>query len=110
MTAARIAVYPVDVRGLFSSSALSVASSKSSYSGVAQPSAAVIGGPIGGRGRRGRARGTNPNPNSFAADDAKFMQQTAREHQAMQQLAEETGGVPYYDKNGIKDAVAQAMK
>jgi len=31
------------------------------------------------------------------------------EHEAMQQIAEETGGHAYYDNNGLKDAVAQAV-
>lgn len=113
LTASRIAVYPVDVRGLLSSPALSAANRNPGNAGIAHPSGGSIAGPSRGRGgRRARtqASGNVPNPNTFATDDATFIQQTAAEHASMQQIAEETGGAAFYDDNDIKGAVAQAIE
>lgn len=126
LTVARVAVYPVDVRGLLSSAELSAANRDPGYSGVshslsqnsqgpaqssiAGPNANAAAGTRRGRRARGVANSNRSNPNSFAADDAKFMQQTAAEHATMVQIAEETGGMPFYDSNAIKDAAAKAIE
>ena len=54
--------------------------------------------------------GNSTNPNAFAGDNAKFIQTTAAEHAAMQQIADETGGQAFYDSNAIKAAVARAIE
>lgn len=120
LTAARVAVYPVDVRGLFTSDAPNAANRNPNYSGVAHGSSqSSIADPSAspglGRGRRRAGRSPLPgrdvsDPNTFAADDAKFMKQTTAERATMNQIAEETGGVPFYEGNDIPDAVARAIE
>jgi VWFA-related protein len=113
LAAGRVAVYPVDARGLFPSSVFSAGNPNSNYSGASN---AAPGGPsgsgLGGGGRRARfpSGGSGTNPNVFARDSARFSQTTAAEHATMQQIATETGGQAYYDTNGIKDAVADAIE
>ena len=124
LTASRVAVYPVDARGLFTASMFNAANPNANYSGVSHgtPSATNSGngggGTRGGGGVRGgggelarNATGTNKgNPNAFASDSAKFVQTTEAEHATMQKLAEETGGQAFYDTNAIKAAVARAIE
>jgi VWFA-related protein len=84
LTAAQVAVYPVDARGLFSNPANS----------------AVNGG-------GGFASGKG---NSMATANAKFLDKTAGEQLGMQAVAEATGGVAYYNTNGLKEAVGKAIE
>jgi VWFA-related protein len=114
LAASRVAVYPIDARGLFPSSVFNVSNPNSNYSGVShgEASIAVPEGGRGGGGRRARPMpsGNSTNPNAFAGDNAKFIQTTAAEHAAMQQIADETGGQAFYDSNAIKAAVARAIE
>ncbi len=87
LAASRVAVYPVDARGLFNDPQYDVQTSTS-----------------------GMNRRIGKPPPSFTQNSTKFFQQTAAEHATMQQIAEETGGHAYYDTNGIKEAVAQAIE
>ena len=116
LTASRVAVYPVDARGLFPSSVFSAGNPNSNYSGVSHGTPSTPGAPNpGGRGGGGRsarppANGNKSNPNAFGGDNAKFAQTTAAEHATMQQIAQETGGQAFYDSNDIKAAVANAIE
>jgi hypothetical protein len=85
LAASRVAVYPVDARGLFNDPQYDVQTSGS------------------GMISHGRT------PPAFTQRSMKFFQQTAAEHATMQQIADETGGRAYFDTNGIKEAVAQAV-
>lgn len=78
----RVAVYPVDGRGLFTNPAFSAA-----QSGVS----------ITARLRT--------NPGAFASANSKFLNQTAAEHATMDRIAEATGGKAFYNTNGLKEAV-----
>jgi VWFA-related protein len=86
LAASRVAVYPVDARGLRNDPQFDVRQSSSGMNGrgTAQP--------------------------KFAQNSLKFFQQNTAEHATMQQIAEETGGRAYYDTNGIQEAVAQAVQ
>jgi VWFA-related protein len=86
LAASRVAVYPVDARGLFTDPQYDVQTSSS--------------------GMNTRS-GNNPPP--FTRNSGKFFQQNAAEHATMQQIAEETGGRAYYNTNGIEEAVTQAI-
>jgi VWFA-related protein len=86
LSASRVAVYPIDARGLFNDPQYSVETSGSGMNGVA----------------RGQPR--------FAQSSGKFFQQTAAEHATMQQIAEQTGGRAVFNTNGLKEAVAQAVQ
>ena len=87
LASSRVAVYPVDARGLMNDPQYDVRTSSS-----------------------GMNTGSGKNPPAFTQRSTKFFQQTASEHATMQQIAEETGGRAYYDTNGIAEAVAQAVE
>ena len=84
LTEARIAVYPVDARGLFTNPANSVTNAGSGFSS--------------GRG------------NSMAASNQAFLKDTGSGELGMEAVAEATGGVAYYNTNGLKEAVGKAVE
>ncbi len=112
LSAARVAVYPVDARGLMS---LPSTNAANRYSSV--PMAPTgFGGRGGGRGRGATPGGGMPGPPPggtamppAAAADQKFLTQTTVEHATMKEIAQDTGGEAFIDTNGLKDAVAQAI-
>jgi VWFA-related protein len=82
LTAAQVAVYPIDARGLFNNPSLAASNSGAKF---------------------GR------NPTAYAKDQAKFFQQTASEHSTMFEMADETGGHAFVNTNGLSEAVASAI-
>ena len=109
LSAARVAVYPVDARGLMTLPSLDAANSYSS-SPAGAASAMSGSGRRGGRGGRmmNASRSGSSQPAAAAADQ-KFLAQTVQEHDTMRQIAEDTGGASFMDTNGLKDAVAEAI-
>jgi VWFA-related protein len=110
LSAARVAVYPVDARGLMSlpstdaSRAFNTSQSMPSMSSAAPPSR------HGGRsGSTGGSAGAPSGQTPAQKADAAFFASTINEHQTMNQIAQETGGQAFYDDNGIKEAVALAI-
>jgi VWFA-related protein len=102
LSAARVAVYPVDARGL-----LILPMVDANYSESSNPNAAGSGGgPIGG-GRRGTLASGMP---SFAKDNLRSMKQTQAEHASMLQVAMDTGGWAFLDTNGLQQAVERIMQ
>jgi VWFA-related protein len=114
LAANRVAVYPIDARGLFPSSLFNAGNPNTNYSGVSHgtPSVPNSTGRSAGGGRRERISTSSPgsNPNNFGADNSKFVQTTAAEHTMMQQIAQETGGEAFYDGNALKNAVDSAIE
>jgi len=84
LTRSRVAVYPIDARGLFSNPDMSA--------GVALPPGAQTLG-----------------PRAWQISDGKFLGERADEKITMNTLAERTGGKAFYDTNGLKDALQQAI-
>lgn len=84
LTNAQVAVYPVDARGLMSS-----------------PANSAVNGGTGFSGGGG---------NSVGLANAKFLDKTATEQLLMVAVAEATGGVAYYNTNGLKEAVGKAVE
>jgi VWFA-related protein len=82
LTRSRVAVYPIDARGLFSNPDMS----------------AEVGVPPGGMG-----------PFGLLNSVGSFLGQRADEKITMNMLAERTGGKAFYDTNGLKEAVQQAI-
>lgn len=82
LSRSQVAVYPIDARGLMSTPMFSAGNSGAKY---------------------GRT------PSAFGKDQAKFFQQTADEHGAMQAMAEATGGQAFVNTNGLKEAVEKAI-
>jgi VWFA-related protein len=106
LSSARVAVYPVDARGLMT---LPSQNASSAYqNSIVGPAGGGLGGSGSRRGSAGRA--TNPSAGMAAINaDNAFQKQTMLEHAAMQQVAHETGGEAFADTNGIKEAVARAV-
>ncbi len=112
LAASRVAVYPVDARGLFNDPQFNA---QASGSGMSSAGSSGSGNMMGGSGSRRGSRGSGSiggtaNQPRMAQNSTKFFQQTGAEHATMQQIAEETGGHAYYDTNGIKEAVAAAIQ
>jgi VWFA-related protein len=115
LAVSRVAVYPVDARGLFTAPMFNAANQGANYSGVTHGTSTSMGGaPSPGTRPSGTARPRNPgsttNPNAFARESSKFSQSTAAEHATMQELAQDTGGRAFYDTNGLKEALASAIE
>jgi VWFA-related protein len=87
LSGARVAVYPVDARGLMSMKSVSA-----SYTPSSTP---ATGNPKKGAG--------------FGKDNTSFLKTTNNEHSTMEQIAEQTGGQAYVDTNGLKEAVQRAV-
>jgi hypothetical protein len=83
LTAAQIAVYPVDARGI-----------------TTTPAASVVSPPKGFSNGRGNSMGTAIND---------FNMKNSQEHLGMEAIAQATGGVAYYNTNGLKEAVGKAI-
>jgi VWFA-related protein len=49
------------------------------------------------------------NPKALAKSNAKFFARTTAEHGTMDAIAEQTGGKAFYDTNGLKEAVQEAV-
>ena len=85
LTRARVALYPVDARGLFNSGTFNAASSTAGTK---------------------YAR----NPAAVASDEAKFEQQTESDNSTMLQAAKETGGRAFVGTNALTAAVGEAIE
>ncbi|MBZ5534055.1 MAG: VWA domain-containing protein [Acidobacteriia bacterium] len=97
LAAARVAVYPVDARGLMPETLFSAAALNSAY-GTSTPRSS------------GRGRALPGGPGAFVHDHSQFLRQTDAEHNSMKQIAEETGGAAFYSTNGFKEALAAALE
>jgi VWFA-related protein len=82
LTKAQVAVYPVDARGLMTTSVYNAASSGRAYAG---------------------------NPQKFSAAISKFNNSQSAERATMDALASDTGGRAYFNTNDLADAVSQAI-
>ena len=100
LAAARVAVYPVDARGLMTPPSLNA-----SY----QQSTNLMSGTTSGN-RSGSRRSVTANRLSTAIDDMNATKQLMKEAASMQQIAEQTGGQEYLNTNGLKEAVASAVE
>jgi VWFA-related protein len=92
LSAARVAVYPVDARGLMPPPGMDAASNSPSTNLVST------------------GRASRVNMPSAANDNQEFLRQITAEHGSMELIAEQTGGQAYVDTNGLKEAVAKAVE
>ncbi len=100
LSAARVAVYPVDARGL-----MTLPASDAAYSGAAP--AVDTGGSVRTQGIKNVAA---RQPSSVARDNKNFLRELQTSQAGMEQLADETGGKAYINTNGLKEAVAHAVE
>ena len=100
LSSARVAVYPVDARGLVTPPSLDAQYEKSTNLMSATSS--------GNRsGSRRRITANSPSP---SIDDMNATKELMKEEASMQQIAEQTGGQEYLNTNGLKEAVASAVE
>ena len=100
LSGARVAVYPIDARGLLLPPVGDVTTTTSTN---------LMGGTTNG-GRGGKRQAVTANKPSVANNDTKFMQETMAEAASMKQLAEATGGQDYLNTNGFQEAVGDAIE
>ena len=93
LAAERIAVYPVDARGVLGQSMFDASTQAQDYT---RPGAAPRNPIGGGTGR-------------FSQDTQLAALQTGSEHASMDVLAQETGGRAVHDSNGLEEALADAL-
>jgi VWFA-related protein len=99
LAAARVAVYPVDARGL-----LTMPASDASYS-FAAPATST-----GGVRTQGIKNTAVSQPSSVARDNKSFLREVQTSQAGMMQIADQTGGQSYINTNGLKEAVAHAVE
>ena len=98
LTAARVAVYPVDARGMLGSTTTDAA-----YSPNGTNVTVTSGGKMA-------VHGDSLNDASVVKDYDTFLTQTMEEHGSMEQIAEQTGGEASVNNNDLKGAVANAVE
>lgn len=99
MTLARIAVYPVDSRGLIN---LPSTEAEGNQINPGILTETVTGRPV-----------ASPLPSTSEVvqqSDALFLQRNFAEHSLMDQLATETGGKAYFNTNAVGHALAEAIE
>jgi len=107
LAADRIAVYPVDARGLIPNPTFTTTPADTPV-----PEVLTVGHlEMGGMGHMPSANGTigSQGRSIPSASTGQFVRQTAAEHGTMRQIAEESGGVAFYEDNAFKKAFASAI-
>jgi hypothetical protein len=122
---ARVAVYPVDSRGLLNVPSVSAETNSSFASAMGGPppqntqghGTAGSGG-SGGNGGMGSfsqdqigggASGSSPEAMGLASKDQTFLNDQAADHFNMDQIAKETGGEAFYNRNALGQVVGEAV-
>ncbi|MGB6746053.1 MAG: VWA domain-containing protein [Terracidiphilus sp.] len=95
LAAARVAVYPVDARGLMGQNTVD-----------AQYTPSPNGMSVNGQGKLV----VGQKAQNIGADYTKFLTQTDEEHESMETVAEQTGGKAFVNTNDLKDAVADVTE
>jgi hypothetical protein len=116
----RVAVYPVDSRGLLEKPSADA----STVTGIAEEMQTA---PAGGQGNVGTGGGGNTGIGSFSMDqlnvvnaqpgvggeveqkDQTFLDDVSFDHFNMEQIAKETGGQAYYNRNALGQVLEQAI-
>jgi VWFA-related protein len=100
LSTARVAVYPVDARGLMTLPASDASSSAAT--GMTDTSGQVR--TLGLKNTAAR------QPSSTVRDNKSFLREMQTSQAGMMQIADQTGGQAYINTNGLKEAVAHAVE
>ncbi len=95
LTAARVAVYPIDARGLMGQSTVDVRYTPSPNGMSVNAQGKLVMG---------------QKQQNVAADYTKFLTQTDEEKESIETIAEETGGKAFVNANDLKDSVADVIE
>lgn len=98
MSLARVAVYPVDARGLLNVPSADAEKNQLPPNVLMQP---AKGGPV--------AVPIPATSDMVEEADAKFLQTNFAEHSTMDQLATETGGKAFYNTNAVGEAIVKSI-
>jgi VWFA-related protein len=98
MTLARVAVYPVDARGL-----LNVPGTQSAENQMNPGILAQV------QGNRPLAVALPTTSEVIDQSNSQFLQENFAEHSTMDQIANETGGKAFYNTNAVGEAVVQSI-
>ena len=99
LASARVAVYPVDARGVLLESA---------YSST-QPASPTTTGPVDFTAGPAALARAGPQGGTVGSDLQLSPTQTSAEHNTMDVLAQQTGGRAVYESNGLQKAIADAL-
>jgi VWFA-related protein len=105
LAAGRIAVYPVDARGLIPNPSYTSTPAESAVADALDSGHANMGGPGHAPGNRIGEQG----PALRISSTGQFARQTTAEHGTMRQIAEQSGGIAFYEGNAFKSAFASAI-
>jgi VWFA-related protein len=122
---ARVAVYPVDSRGLLNVPSVSAETNSSFATAMGSPppqntqghgtAGAGGGGGNGGMGSFSQdqvasgASGSSLEAMGLASKDQTFLNDIAADHFNMDQIAQETGGEAFYNRNALGEVVGEAV-
>jgi hypothetical protein len=98
LSAARVAVYPVDARGL-----MTLPASDASYAG----GPAIQSSGTRTQGIKNTVSGSSTNVDR---DNKNFLRELQTSQAGMEQIAAETGGKAFINTNGLKEAVGHAVE
>jgi VWFA-related protein len=98
MTLARVAVYPVDARGLLNVPGTQSAATQMNPGILAQV-----------QNNRPLAVALPTTSEVIDQSNAQFLQENFAEHSTMDQIANETGGKAFYNTNAVGEAVVQSI-
>lgn len=112
LTLARVAVYPVDSRGLLSMpSSQTDLTGRSHFLGTAESSAGAGNGRVGSFAidQEAISNGGGGLSTQLIRDDQTFMNDLTWDHFNMDQIAQETGGLAFYNRNDLGEVVGEAI-
>jgi VWFA-related protein len=105
----QVSVYPIDGRGLFTNPDFAASQSDKGMARVFANGASAPSSKNPGIFNDAHGSSVADQPGGFTNSVNQFSKQLSAEHATMTMIAENTGGKAYFDTNGLKESVAQAI-